>query len=148
MRLSKKTFLYSLTSSLVLVAFVVLYFAFMLPSLFVAHEARSNLQSIADIQKGYMEKRNYDGLKVKNPTGCITVEIPNNGDVFYVAGKTFRLSVTVKDPQVRELLAKMKEYFSGEEKMEDLEEPDFDMDLLMEKLIPKDAFKEDYPLGF
>lgn len=148
MRLSKKTFLYSLTISLVLVAFVVLYFAFMLPSLFVAHEARSNLQSIADIQKGYMEKRNYDGLKVKNPTGCITVEIPNNGDVFYVAGKAFRVSVTVKDPQVRELLAKMKEYFSGAEKMEDLEEPDFDVDLLMKKLIPKDAFKEDYPLGF
>jgi len=150
MGLSKKTFLYSLTISLVLVAFVVLYFAFMLPSLFVAYEEKSNLQSVANVQKGYMEKRNYEGLSVKNPTGCFSIEIPNEGNTFYLAGKAFRLSIVVKDQEVQDILNEIKDYFSEGQELEELEMPDFDIDIdfLKEKLIPKDGVREDYPLEF
>lgn len=147
MGLSKKTFLYSLAIALVLTGFVVVYFAFMLPSLFVEHEDEMNLESIANTQEVYMEKRSYDGVEVRNPTGCFTVEIPKEGNTFYVAGKAFRGSVEVKDPEMGRLLDEIKGYFSGEMDLDELEEPDFDVEMLQEKLVPKGMGSEDYPLN-
>ena len=79
MGLSKKTFFYSMTIAAIMVTFVIGYFVFMLPSLYVDYVMKSNLESVAELQEGYVEKRSYDELKVKNPTAVYTLEVPDEG---------------------------------------------------------------------
>ena len=45
MGLRKKTFLYSVTLAVIMIAFVIGYFVFMLPSLYVDYVMNSNLES-------------------------------------------------------------------------------------------------------
>ena len=73
MGLRKKTFLYSVTLAVIMIVFVIGYFVFMLPSLYVDYVMNSNLESVIEIQKGYMEERSYDNLTVKNPSSVFTM---------------------------------------------------------------------------
>ena len=104
MGLRKKTFLYSVALAVIMIAFVIGYFVLMLPSLYVDYVMNSNLESAAEIQQGYIEERSYDHLTVKNPSATYTMEIPNTGDEVYVAGKFFKLTITVQDEELRNLL--------------------------------------------
>lgn len=113
MSLSKKTLLYSTALALLMVVFVIGYFAVMLPSLYVDYVERSNLDSVVEIQKGYMENRTYDGLSVRNPTSVYSLEIPDEGDELFVAGKFFALTVTVRDEELRSLLERMRMLLSN-----------------------------------
>ncbi len=104
MGLRKKTFLYSVALAVIMIAFVIGYFVSMLPSLYVDYVMNSNLESAAEIQQGYMEERSYDHLTVKNPSATYTMEIPNTGDEVYITGKFFKLTITVQDEELRNLL--------------------------------------------
>lgn len=87
MKLSKKTFLYSIVLAAGMVALVIAYFVLMLPSLYVDYVMERNLQSVVDIQKGYVEKGSYEGLEVKNPSAVYTMEIPMEGEQISITGK-------------------------------------------------------------
>ncbi|MCM1183856.1 MAG: HAMP domain-containing histidine kinase [Roseburia sp.] len=113
MGLSKKTFLYSIALALMMVTFVIGYFAVMLSSLYVDYVERSNLASVVEVQRGYMENRTYDGLNMKNPTSVYSVEIPDEGDVLYATGKFFKLTLTVQDEALREVLGQVRELMNG-----------------------------------
>lgn len=115
MGLSKKTFLYSIVLALIMVTFVIGYFAVMLPSLYVNYVEKSNLASVVEIQKGYMENRTYDGLRIKNPTSVYSVEIPEEGDDLFATGKFFKLTLTVRDGELRELLDQVRKMMNGME---------------------------------
>ena len=104
MGLSKKTFFYSMVLAVIMTAFIILYFALMLPSLYVEYVKESNLQSVIEVQKQYMEKRNYEELTVRNPFNTVTVEIPMEGNEIYLTGKYFRLKAEVLDQDVQRLL--------------------------------------------
>lgn len=104
MGLRKKTFLYSVALAVIMIAFVIGYFVLMLPSLYVDYVMDSNLESVSEIQKGYMEERSYDNLTVRNPSSVYTMEIPNAGNEVYIAGKFFKLTITVQDEELQELL--------------------------------------------
>ena len=104
MRLTKKTLCYSVLISAVLMAFVVVYFCFMMPSLYVDYAKKDDLKSVVDVQKGYMKNRSYKGLTVKNPTGSMSVEIPLSGDTVYIAGKNFRITVQADEPELKDFL--------------------------------------------
>lgn len=104
MGLKKKTFLYSIVLAVIMTAFVIGYFVLMLPSLYVDYVMDSNLESVMEIQKGYMEERSYENLTVKNPSSVFTMEVPNAGDKVYLAGKFFKLTFTVQDEELQALL--------------------------------------------
>lgn len=104
MKLSKKTFLYSIILAAGMVALVIVYFVLMLPSLYVDYVMDSNLQSVVDIQEGYMEKGNYEGLEVKNPSAVYTMEIPMEGEQVYITGKFLKLTLTIQDEELLEML--------------------------------------------
>lgn len=108
MGLRKKTFLYSIALAVIMIAFVIGYFVLMLPSLYVDYVANSNLESAAEIQKGYMEERSYDNLKVKNPSSVYTVEIPNKGDEIYIAGKFFKLTAVIRNEELLDFLNQIR----------------------------------------
>ncbi|MDE6739328.1 MAG: HAMP domain-containing protein, partial [Lachnospiraceae bacterium] len=121
MGLRKKTLLYSVVLALIMIVFVIGYFVVMLPSLYVDYVMNSNLQSAAQIQKGYMEERSYDHLTVKNPSSVFTMEIPNTGDEVYLAGKFYRLTVVVRDEELQSLLDRTRQIMGKVESLEQLE---------------------------
>lgn len=105
MGLRRKTFLYSIILAGLMTAFVLGYFVLMLPSLYVDYVMKSNLDLIGRVQQGYMEERSYDGLTVKNPSSVVTLELPDEGNDFYLKGKFFSLMIGVRDKELQEILA-------------------------------------------
>lgn len=158
MSLSRKTFLYSIILAVIMVAFITGYFALMLPSLYVDYVKRNNLESAVDIQKHYMENRSYDGLTVRNPSAVISIEIPNEGDTLYVAGKFFRMTVELQDEELKSLLGELRRQTEsvdnrvGGALSGDFERAGFSAlsDLwenrLKDKLMDKSTAQEDYPV--
>lgn len=108
MGLSKKTFFYSMTIAAAMVAFVIGYFVFMLPSLYVDYVMKSNLDSVIKLQEGYIDSRSYDDLKVNNPSSVYTLEVPDEGTNLYVTGKFFKATLEIKDEELREMLDKVR----------------------------------------
>ena len=108
MGLSKKTFFYSMVLAFIMTAFIIIYFALMLPSLYVEYVKESNLQSVIEVQKQYVEKRNYEELTVRNPFNTVTVEIPMEGNEIYLTGKYFCLKAEVLDQDMQRLLQETK----------------------------------------
>ena len=108
MGLSKKTFFYSMVLASIMTAFIIIYFALMLPALYVEYVKESNLQSVIEVQKQYLEKRNYEELIVRNPFNTVTVEILMEGNEIYLTGKYFRLKAEVLDQDLERLLQESK----------------------------------------
>lgn len=109
MGLSKKTFLYSIILAAGMVAFITGYFVFMLPSLYVNYVTESNFNAAVDIHKGFMEQRSYDHLAVKNPSATYTLEIPKEGNSFFIMGKFFQMDVAIQDPDLQSLFHQLRE---------------------------------------
>lgn len=158
MSLSRKTLLYSTVLALLMVVFVVGYFAVMLPSLYVDYVERSNLASVIEIQKGYTQNRTYDGLSVRNPTAVYSFELPDEGDELFVTGKFFTLKATVRDEELRSLLERLRGLLRGvssgeisadaEYFREDmLEEGGALWAQIKEKLTGEDWIPETYPVA-
>jgi signal transduction histidine kinase len=134
MRLSKKTFCYSILISLVLVLFVLMYFAFMLPSLYVEHTGDEYLESIVKVQEGYSKNRSYQGLEVRNPTGSASLEIPFEGNRIYLAGKAFRITMEIKDPELQEIVSELRDAVRDAESFADVDIPDIDFEKIKDRL--------------
>lgn len=166
MGLRKKTFLYSVALAVIMIAFVIGYFVLMLPSLYVDYVMDSNLESVSAIQKGYMKERSYDNLTVKNPSSVYTMEIPNAGDEVYIAGKFFKLTVTVQDEELQELLDHVREMMTeagnleelgnmagswtadGEESVGERQESTVSTESLEDEEMPDSAEQEDFTAYF
>ncbi|WP_042347492.1 HAMP domain-containing sensor histidine kinase [Bacillus massiliigorillae] len=148
MGLTRKTFLYSMIVSAIMVAFVIGYFAFMLPSLYVDHMKNSNYNTIVAIQKGYMKDRSYDKLTVKNPTSLVTIEIPHKGSEFYVTNKFFKATVNIEDKQLQSMIEKFRGYADDSDKLKEIDKDTFDFSLIKKKLFSEDVLKKDFPLKF
>lgn len=159
MKLSRKTFLYSMILAGIMVAFIVGYFTVMLPSLYVKYVKDSNFNSAVEVQKSYTEERTYDHVTVKNPTAVYSVEIPNEGSKLYVAGKYFKLTVDVRDEELRELLDRIRDNMANMEGTGNTEKlwgenSDFNEEkgeewkkIFEEKFALEELFGEDYPVS-
>lgn len=152
MGLSKKTFLYSIMLAVLMVSLVVGYFAFMLPSLYVDYVKKDNLNSIAAIQKGYMQTKSYKELSVKNPSATFSVEIPDQGEKIYAAGKFFQISVEIKDEELKAILDSFRKYINKPEGWKEMEENFSEKELMnawnviKEKLLAEGLEAKDSPL--
>ncbi len=72
MRLGRKNLLYSMALAGVMMVFLVGYFIYMLPSLYVEHMMEQNLKSIYEQHKAYVETGSYENVRVKNVTACFS----------------------------------------------------------------------------
>lgn len=148
MKLSRKTFLYSISLSVLFTGLILLYFVYMLPALYVEYQNRNNLESVAEVERGYMETGTYDGLNVKNPTGSVSVEIPFSGNRVYLAGKGFRVQVSIENRRLLEQFDKLRNCMRDWESLKKLDADLFDFDLIKELLFPENMLDQDYPLHF
>lgn len=113
MGLSKKTFFYSIAIAAILVLFIIGYFILMLPSLYVDYVKQSDLKAAEEIQRGYMEDRSYDNLRIKNPTAVYTAEIPDEGDCIYIRGKFVSVTLKINHPKLQEILDQIRAQMNG-----------------------------------
>ena len=109
MRLGRKNLLYSMALAGVMMVFLVGYFIYMLPSLYVEHMMEQNLKSIYEQHKAYVETGSYENVRVKNVTACFSMEIPLEGDCIFVAGKAFSAEIILKDRRLGEILDSFRE---------------------------------------
>lgn len=144
MGLSKKTFLYSILLATVMVLFIIGYFVFMLPSLYVDYVMDSNLKSAIEIQKGYLENGSYENLGVKNSVGAFTFEIPKEGNTVYVTGEFFKLTAEIQDDELKNLLNDLRGVMDGDVTIEEFQTElgNFDKG----KFDLGNLFPEDYPI--
>lgn len=108
MSLSKRNFYYSILISLIFVALVAGYFAFMLPSLYADYVSRENLKSVVSMHKGFVETGSYENLEVVNPTGSFSIELPFEGSDITMTGKFYQMTVSVKDERLTAALDSLK----------------------------------------
>lgn len=144
MGLSKKTFWYSILLAATMVVFVIGYFVFMLPSLYVDYVMESNLDSVIEIQKWYTENGSYEDLTLKNPAGAVTLEIPKEGNTIYAAGKFFKLTAEIQDDQLENLLNSFRNMIDGEISFEEFQKEFANMET--EEFDLKNLFSAEFPL--
>lgn len=105
MRLGQKNFVYSIVLTGVMLLFLLGYFIYMLPSLYVDYVMEQNLKSLLEQHRSYVENGTYEGIRLKNSTACFSVEAPLEGSGIRISGKFFSAEITVQDERLRELLA-------------------------------------------
>ena len=159
MKLAKKTFVYSMILAVLMVAFVVGYFVFMLPSLYVDYVMKSNLRSVAEVQRGYMESRSYENLTVKNPSAVFTLEVPDTGNEIYAAGKFFKVTIEVLDEELQGMLDFIREQMNNGRKMGETKQAGEELqndvwtdgmevlEKIKEKFAGRELFHEDDPIA-
>lgn len=146
MGLSKKTFCYSSVLAAVMILFVVGYFIFMLPSLYVDYVARSNLNSIINTHNLYLEKKSYEDAVVRNPTGSFTLDIPGNGNSLVIVSRFYRLDITVTDDKIMDTLNELRGWIMNPTQQDGDLSDIIDFDELSSRLLPDSLLPEDYPL--
>lgn len=147
MNLSKKTLLYSSILSVITVSLIIGYFILMLPSLYVSYMQERNYDSILELQKGYMKAGSYENLKVKNPTGTVTVDIPLLGDTFYIVNKFCRITVDIQDQRIRDILEQLRYYATHKEEIEDINDT-FNIDDITDEFVLNKELLNNNPLKF
>lgn len=105
MKLGRKNLVYSLILAGIMLLFLVGYFIYMLPSLYVDYVMEQNLKSVKEQHNAYIKNGTYEGISVRNPSACYSVEIPKQGDSIFVTGKVFSIKITVKEENLKQLLA-------------------------------------------
>lgn len=107
-KLGERNLFYSMVLAGCMLTFLVGYFVYMLPSLYVDYTMEQNLQSIKAQHKMYVQSGSYADVQVKNPTACFSIKIPDMEDSIYLATKFFSVKVDVEDPKIRELFAEFR----------------------------------------
>ncbi len=143
MNLSKKNLFYSLAIATVIVSLIICYFSLMLPSLYVDYNREKNVEAIYELQLNYIKNKNYDDLVLRNPSATITLEIPKDGNELYLYNTFFEIQIELKDEDFINLLNHLQEKINNSDK--EWDDSLIDVDSLIDKLLPKEDFFDDYP---
>lgn len=103
MRLRKRNLFYSMLLAGCMLIFLVGYFVYMLPSLYVDYTMEQNLESVRQQRRLYVETGSYAKVQVKNPTACFSVKLSEAEDCLYLTTKLFSVKITAKDTRIKKL---------------------------------------------
>lgn len=108
--LHRKNQIYSIILAVILLGFLVGYFIYMLPSLYVSYHMEQNLKSVEVQHKTYVETGSYDGIRLKNPTACLSVRLPLEGDSIFLTSQSWKTEVTVKENYTKTILLELQQF--------------------------------------
>lgn len=111
-KLSQKNLFYSVLLAAAMMLFLVGYFMWMLPSLYVSHMKEQNLEAVKRQHRAYAAQGNYEGVQVKNPTACVSVKIPLEGDSIFMTTKMASIKVTAGEGALQEILQEIQDLAS------------------------------------
>jgi len=92
-----------------MLAFLVGYFVYMLPSLYVDYTMEQNLKAVKEQHRSYVAKGNYREVQVKNPTACFSVEIPDEGNRIFFTSKLVSAQVQITDVRLMEIFSEFRQ---------------------------------------
>lgn len=110
--LGRKNLCYSMLLAVVLLLCLLGYFALMLPSLYVSYTEEQNRKAIKIQHQSFMEQGSYEGVPVKNPTACVTIEIPFEENRISLHSKVVSIKVTPTESGTIRLLKEIQEWIS------------------------------------
>ncbi|RKJ67947.1 HAMP domain-containing sensor histidine kinase [Roseburia sp. 1XD42-69] len=118
MKLGQKNLFYSMVLAGGMLIFLVGYFVYMLPSLYVDHTMEQNLKAVKEQHRAFREQGSYDNVQLKNPTACFSLKIPDKGNSINFTTKMFSADITIKDERLLEMFSRIrsviKDFGSGE----------------------------------
>lgn len=109
MKLGGRNLLYSMILAGFMVVFLVGYFVYMLPSLYVDYTMEQNLRAVKEQHRAFVRDGNYDKVQLKNPTACFSVKIPYEGDGIKVTTKMFSAQVIIKEERIRDIFFQIRD---------------------------------------
>lgn len=115
MKLGRKNLIYSVILAGIMLLFLVGYFIYMLPSLYVDYVTEQNLKAVKEQHKAYVKNGTYEGVQVRNPSACVSIEIPDVGESILVTGKAFSVRVTAEDEKLKSFLRQCREFMQSYE---------------------------------
>nr|WP_304954627.1 HAMP domain-containing sensor histidine kinase [uncultured Acetatifactor sp.] len=141
MRLGRKNLFYSMALAGIMLIFLVGYFIYMLPSLYVDYVMEENLKSIRRQHEAYVEQGSYEGVSVRNSTACISLEIPLEEDYVLVTGKAFSAEITFHDERMNQILDRCREllFLADAEEDGDLREEMGRFGDILEEVVQEDS---------
>lgn len=110
MKLGKKNLIYSLILAILLLGFLVGYFIYMLPSLYVNYSNELSLRSVRRQHEAYLTDGSYENITVQNPTACLSLKVPFEGESISVAGLFYSATVTANSDELLEILKVFQQY--------------------------------------
>lgn len=108
LKLGGRNLFYSMVLAGCMLTFLVGYFVYMLPSLYVDYTMEQNLKSVKEQHRIYAKSGSYDDVQVKNPTACFSVKIPDTENSIYFANQYFSVKITVEEEEIKELFAEFR----------------------------------------
>lgn len=112
-KISQRNLYYSLVLAAVMMLFLIGYFAWMLPSLYVDYIEEQNVEAVKEQHNAFMEHGSYDGIQVKNPSACASVKIPFSGPDIEVATKLVSMKITAVEHETQALLTELQKFIKS-----------------------------------
>lgn len=110
--LDYKNRFYSILLALILLCFLVGYFLYMLPSLYVDYRMEQNLKSAKMQHREYVKNGTYEGIQVAGSANSVSVKIPYAGDSVFLAGPSFHIELTAKEGYAKTILTELQALLS------------------------------------
>ncbi|MDE6904680.1 MAG: HAMP domain-containing histidine kinase [Lachnospiraceae bacterium] len=153
MKLGQKNLFYSIILAGVMMAVLVGYFVYMLPSLYVDYTMEQNLRAVKEQHRAFREQGNYDNVQLKNPTACFSLKIPDEGDSITVITKMISAEIKMKDKRMQEMYFQMrgmlKDFGQGEKEFDrERFQKEFENSAGEWEEIFRDIFTEDITIPF
>lgn len=122
--LDYKNRLYSILLALILLCFLVGYFLYMLPSLYVDYRMEQNLKSVKTLHREFVKNGVYEGIKATSSANSISAKIPYKGDSVFLAGPAFHIELTAKEDYAKTILMELQGILSQYKDISSLNEED------------------------
>ena len=109
MNLSRKTLLYTLLISFLILAFFVGYLVFLLPGLYVDHSNRRHMDQFQDLHLEFVSQESYAGLSSENPMATFSLIVPRGTGDLRVYSAALEGIVTLRDERLELMLEDLKQ---------------------------------------
>lgn len=120
LKLGGRNLFYSMVLAGCMLTFLVGYFVYMLPSLYVDYMMEQNLRAVTEQHKVYMKSGSYANVQVKNPTACFSVKIPNEEDSIYLTAKFFSIKINMQEEQYKQMFSSFRNLLKSYDFKEDM----------------------------
>lgn len=127
MNLSRKTLLYTLLISFLILVFFVGYLVFLLPGLYVDHLNRRHMDQFQDLHLDFVSRESYAGLSSENPMATFSFIVPRDTGDLRVYSAALEGIVTLKNDRLELMLEDLKQSLADMESGELAGDEAFDL---------------------
>lgn len=149
MKLSRKVFLYTATTTFLVGLLIISYFMFMLPGLFASHKSQAYMNGVEKVQRDMMQGGGCDIDVTSNETlTTIGVSIPRLGYTVPVCNPYFSGEFEIQDKELKTTFDQLRSIIMSFEDRDESEET-FDMSIFdtvdwspVQNLVESNSFKD------